>query len=78
MKYFLYCFIDNVINKFIFESVIQIKKSIHIKYIILLTWLSWIVVQLQYSLGPLLLKWFNFNPSITSIIKCGMKLLIHS
>ena len=34
--------------------------------------------------GPLLLTWINFNPImecgsiITSIIKCGMKILIHS
>ena len=34
------------------------------------------------DLGPLLLTWFNFNPSmiyrITYSVKCGMKLLIHS
>ena len=33
-------------------------------------------------LGPLLLTWFNFNPSMDkqshTPVKCGMKLLIHS
>ena len=38
---------------------------------------QWIII----ILGPLLLTWFNFNPSMDKVIyihyKCGMKLLIH-
>ena len=42
----------------------------------------WINYQPGKAMGHLLLTWINFKPSmdkvITSIIKCGIKLLIHS
>ena len=48
-----------------------------------LLWLwKWLILNyIRISQGPILLTWFKFNPDmevITSITKCGMKLLSHS